>query len=51
MEKEDYLNLNGFDEGYYFFNEDTDLCYGFKKTVGEVYYYPFTSLIHLKGRH
>jgi GT2 family glycosyltransferase len=41
--------LGGFDERFTFYNEETDLCYRFFNAGGKIYYYPYTSLIHLKG--
>lgn len=41
--------LDGFDERFFFYNEDTDLCFRFKEKYGKVIYYPETSIIHLKG--
>lgn len=41
--------LRGFDERFLFYNEETDLCYRFHKSGGLIYYFPDTSIIHLKG--
>lgn len=41
--------IGGFDERFFFYNEETDLCYRFKKDGGKIYYFPKTSVIHLKG--
>ncbi len=41
--------LNGFDERFFFYSEEIDLCYRFKQNKGKVFYYPFTSVIHLGG--
>lgn len=41
--------INGFDERFYFYNEETDLCYRIKKNGGKIYYYPHTKVIHIKG--
>ncbi|MBI9070460.1 MAG: glycosyltransferase family 2 protein [Melioribacteraceae bacterium] len=46
--KDCLLKLNGFDENFFFYGEEKDLCYRFKK-IGEVIYYPLTSIIHLEG--
>jgi len=41
--------IGGFDERFFFYNEETDLCYRFKLNGGKIYYYPGTAIIHLKG--
>lgn len=41
--------LNGFDEDYFFYNEENDLCYRFSKVGGEIWYFPQTSIIHFGG--
>ncbi len=41
--------LGGFDERFFFYNEDTDLCYRFSKEFGSIYYFPKTSIFHLHG--
>ncbi len=43
------VKLNGFDERFYFYNDDTDLCYRFKNSIGQVLYYPYTSIVHHGG--
>lgn len=45
----DLLSLNGFDERFFFYSEEIDLCYRFKKQGGSVIYYPDTSIVHLGG--
>jgi len=47
--KSNIKEIGGFDERFFFYNEETDLCYRFKLNVGKVYYYPGTAIIHLKG--
>ncbi len=42
--------LNGFDERFFVYMEEIDLCYRHKQNGGSVVYYPETSLIHLKGK-
>lgn len=39
----------GFDEDYFMYGEDVDLCYRLKKAGLGVYYYSDTSIIHFKG--
>lgn len=41
--------MNGFDGRFFFYAEETDLCYRFKKKGGKIYYYPHTSIYHLGG--
>lgn len=41
--------LKGFDEKFFFYAEDTDLCFQARKQNIDTYYYPNTSIIHLKG--
>ena len=41
--------IDGFDERFFFYNEETDLCYRVKQNGGKVYYFPETSVVHLKG--
>ncbi len=47
--REDILFLQGFDERFYFYGEEVELCYRFKKGIGKVIYYPNTKIIHLGG--
>lgn len=47
--RESIKHLGGFDERFFFYNEETDLCYRFKLNGGKIFYYPETSIIHLKG--
>lgn len=46
---DEFKKLNGFDEDFFFFNEENDLCWRFKKSGGRVWYYPKTEIIHLGG--
>lgn len=41
--------LNGLDERFYFYMEETDFCYRLKKAGGKVYFFPGTEIIHLDG--
>jgi len=47
--KETFNKLDGFDDRFFFYHEDTDLCYRLKKLGGVVYYLPETSIIHYGG--
>jgi len=44
-----FKKLKGFDERFYFYSEEYDLCYRFKELGGKVLYFPGTSIIHLGG--
>ncbi len=41
--------LNGFDEQFFFYSEEMDLCYRFKEKGGKIYFFPDTSIVHLGG--
>ncbi len=47
--KSDLMKLNGFDERFYFYAEETDLCKRFKDLGGKVIYYPNTAIYHKGG--
>jgi len=46
---EPILELNGFDEDFFFYGEDNDLCLRHRKNGGVVQYFPRTEIIHVKG--
>ncbi|NMB81917.1 MAG: glycosyltransferase family 2 protein [Ignavibacteria bacterium] len=41
--------LNGFDDRFFFYSEETDLCKRFKDNGGKIIFYPDTSIIHYGG--
>jgi GT2 family glycosyltransferase len=45
----DVKKHKGFDEDFFFFNEENDLCWRFKQNGGKVWYYPKAEIIHLGG--
>lgn len=48
--KKDVLDIVGyFDEDYFMYGEDIDLCYRIKKAGYKIFYYPKVTTIHLKG--
>lgn len=49
IRKEYFESIGGFDEKYFMYYEDTDLCKRFRLNSGLIYYYPFSSIIHIKG--
>ncbi|MCW8810147.1 MAG: glycosyltransferase family 2 protein [Ignavibacteriaceae bacterium] len=50
LRRKTFIDLSAFDERFFFYMEDTDLCYRHKKNSGKIIYYPETSIIHLKGK-
>ena len=44
-----FKKLNGFDEEFFIFGEDLDLCYRSKKIGKKVYYLPWVTLKHIGG--
>jgi GT2 family glycosyltransferase len=50
MDKDIFQILNGFDEDFFLYTEETDLCFRAHNRNIPVYYYPDTRLIHLEGR-
>ncbi len=49
MRRDLFESLNGFDERFFMFGEDLDLCYRVKQTGKEIHYIPETQIIHYKG--
>ena len=47
--REDIVELGGFDEDFFFYGEDNDLCKRFRDSGGKVIYFPETEVVHLKG--
>jgi GT2 family glycosyltransferase len=43
-------SLAGFDEDYFMYGEDIDLCYRLHKKGEKIYFYPHTKAVHLKKR-
>lgn len=41
--------INGYDENFFFYSEEADLCYRFKKEGWKVVFLPQSELIHLRG--
>ena len=50
ISRKSFEALRGFDERFFFYMDDTDLCYRHKKSIGKIIYIPETSIIHLKGK-
>ncbi len=49
MRKEVYEKIGGFDEQFFMYGEDLDLCYRIQKAGFKVYYVHSTQIIHYKG--
>lgn len=49
MRKEVYDKVGGFDEQFFMYGEDLDLCYRIQKAGYKVYYVHSTQIIHYKG--
>jgi len=49
MLKEVYAKVGGFDEQFFMYGEDLDLCYRIQKSGFKVYYVHSTQIIHYKG--
>lgn len=47
--KEVYERIGGFDEDFFMYGEDLDLCYRTQKAGYKIYYVPTTEIIHYKG--
>ena len=50
LPREIFETVGGFDEQYFMYGEDLDLCYRAKKNGWKVIYNPSTQIIHSKGR-
>ncbi len=51
VRREVFEELSGFDEGFFLFVEDTDLCYRAKEKGWEVWYFPQKVCIHYQNEH
>ncbi len=49
MKREVYEKAGGFDEDYFMYGEDLDLCYRIQQSGYKVYYVHETQIIHYKG--
>ena len=49
MRKEVYKKVGGFDEQFFMYGEDLDLCYRIQKNGYKVFYVHTTQIIHYKG--
>lgn len=50
--KKDVFNLvGGFDERFFMYMEDADICKKISDKGFKIFYYPFTKIVHLKGKN
>lgn len=49
VSKDIFEQVGGFDEDYFMYGEDLDLCFRIRKAGYKVFYYSGTSTIHFKG--
>jgi len=45
-----FKTIGGFDERFFMYGEDIDLCFRIRQQGYEVWYYPAIEIIHLKGK-
>lgn len=50
IKKDVFFSVNGFDEDFFMYGEDVDLCYRIKQKGLDVVYFPKAYIIHLKGK-
>jgi GT2 family glycosyltransferase len=50
MKRDLYESLKGFDEDYFMYGEDLDLCFRTKTAGFKNYYTPSTNILHFKGQ-
>ena len=49
LQRKLFTDIGGFDERFFMFGEDIDLCYRIKESGKEIYYVPRTKIIHYGG--
>jgi GT2 family glycosyltransferase len=49
IRKDVMQDLGGFDEDYFMYGEDIDLCYRIHKAGYKIHYFPETNIVHYKG--
>ncbi len=50
LRKKALMQVGAFDEEFFLYGEDIDLCYRIKKSGFDIYYTPETQIIHFKGK-
>ncbi len=51
IKKEEFIKYGGFDETYFLYYEDSDLCKRLKDAGFKNYFYPFSDIVHIKGEN
>jgi len=51
IRKDVFKEIGGFDERYFLYYEDADICERLKKAGYKNYFFPFTNIIHFKGEN
>ena len=51
IRKKVFNKVGGFDEDYFLFYEDADICLRMKKAGYKIIFYPFSKILHLKGEN
>ncbi|HPI18951.1 MAG TPA: glycosyltransferase family 2 protein [Candidatus Kapabacteria bacterium] len=49
IRKTAFQSINGYDERFFFYSEEVDLCYRLKKSCWKVVFFPQSKVIHLRG--
>lgn len=51
ISKEVFEKVKGFDEEFFLFYEDSDICRRITEAGYKIYYYPFSDIVHYKGEN
>jgi GT2 family glycosyltransferase len=49
LRSDDFRSVNGFDEDYFLFGEDIDICWKLHHSGKELWYVPAAEVVHMKG--
>lgn len=49
IRKAAFQSISGYDESFFFYSEEVDLCYRLKKNGWKVFFVPQSNVIHLRG--
>lgn len=50
IKRDIFFDVNGFDEDFFMYGEDVDICYRIKQKGLNIIYFPKAYIIHLKGK-